>query len=239
VKIGGFDTHEAQVENNQHTIGTHADLLADIDEAVMAFMQDLELLGNDDRVVGMTFSEFGRRPVSNASLGTDHGSAAPMFFFGNAVKGGVIGGNAVINSSMTYEDNLTHEFDFRQLYASILEQWLGVPAQKVSSVLLGSFDTVEIIGESLITGTPEPIENKLKVFPNPLNGQASIELLSEGQPLSMDLMDLQGRMVQRIYSGTLPSGKHTIHWSTSDLKPGRYFVIQTSQSGRRVTSVVK
>jgi len=239
VKIGGFDTHESQVVEGNHAIGNHANLLAQVDQAVSAFMKDLELLGTDDRVVGMTFSEFGRRPVSNASLGTDHGSAAPMFFFGNAVKGGVIGSNPLIDSSMTYEDNLTHEFDFRQLYASILEQWFGVSSETVASVLLGSFDTIEIIGESLVTGTPNPVENKLNVFPNPLNDQAFIELLADGQPLSMDLMDLQGRIVHRIYSGTLSAGKHTIQWNTSGVKKGHYFVIQKSQSGKRVVSVVK
>ena len=92
-------------------------------------MRDLEYLGIDDRVVGMTFSEFGRRIVSNASSGTDHGSAAPMFVFGNEVIGGVTGSNPHIPSKATYKDNLDMQYDFRQVYASVLEQWLGASVE--------------------------------------------------------------------------------------------------------------
>ncbi|NQZ75135.1 MAG: DUF1501 domain-containing protein, partial [Ekhidna sp.] len=124
VRIGGFDTHDAQVEEN-HSEGEHAILLKDLNDSIASFMKDLEFHGVADKVLGMTFSEFGRTILSNASNGTDHGTAAPMFFFGNAVRGGVVGDNPVIDRSMNYEDNLPHQFEFRQLYQSVLDQWFG------------------------------------------------------------------------------------------------------------------
>ena len=136
-----------QVESD-HSRGEHTYLLETLNDAIVAFMNDLDYHNIGDKVLGMTFSEFGRTILSNASNGTDHGTAAPMFFFGNKVRGGVTGSNPVIDHrSMDYYDNLPHEFDFRQMYNSVLDQWFGVEQDTRNSVLLGSFDTVEIIGD--------------------------------------------------------------------------------------------
>jgi uncharacterized protein (DUF1501 family) len=81
VSIGGFDTHSAQVDASDTKEGAHAELLSQLSVAIEAFQDDLELLGISDRVVGMTFSEFGRRDQSNGSTGTDHGAAAPLLVF--------------------------------------------------------------------------------------------------------------------------------------------------------------
>ena len=122
VQLGGFDTHDAQVEDADHTTGEHADLLRQLDTAVSSFMNDLRYQGVSDRVMGMTFSEFGRRIVSNASLGTDHGASAPMFIFGDQVEPGVLGTNPQLDVQMSYVDNLPYEHDFRSVYSSIMEQ---------------------------------------------------------------------------------------------------------------------
>ena len=87
VSMGGFDTHAKQVETADTTTGAHARLLGRLSEAINAFQDDLAMLQAEDRVVGMTFSEFGRRIQSNASGGTDHGAAAPVFVFGKNVRG--------------------------------------------------------------------------------------------------------------------------------------------------------
>ncbi len=239
VRIGGFDTHDAQVEANDHATGEHADLLKTLDDAVMAFMKDLEYQGTDDKVLGMTFSEFGRRIVSNASLGTDHGAAAPMFVFGNAVKGGVLGDNPTIPSAATYGDNLQMQYDYRQVYASIMEQWLGISASNISATLINDYSTLPIIGEGVISGTADKLAADFKVYPNPLNGQAIIDFISNGESMSIELADMQGRKVSQIFSGKLPMGKQQLPWDTSKLKSGRYFVIQNSESGRKAFSVVK
>jgi len=96
VNLGGFDTHSGQVDLSDNTMGKHASLLKKLSESVHLFMEDLEVQKLQDRVVAMTFSEFGRRIKSNESSGTDHGEAAPMFFFGSKVNPMVFGSNPVI-----------------------------------------------------------------------------------------------------------------------------------------------
>jgi uncharacterized protein (DUF1501 family) len=82
VNYGGFDTHANQTVANDTSIGSHATLLGNVSNAIKAFMDDLKFQGIEERVVGMTYSEFGRRVLSNGSSGTDHGAAAPLFVFG-------------------------------------------------------------------------------------------------------------------------------------------------------------
>ena len=93
LSIGGFDTHANQTVDGEPTTGEHAELLRELSDAICAFQDDLKLLGIEERVVGMTFSEFGRRIRSNDSLGTDHGTAAPLFVFGSCINSTVLGDN--------------------------------------------------------------------------------------------------------------------------------------------------
>jgi len=239
VRLGGFDTHDAQVVTGDHTTGEHAELLKTLNDAVMAFMQDLELQGTDDRVLGMTFSEFGRRIVSNASLGTDHGAAAPMFVFGNAVRGGVLGDNPTISANATYEDNLAMQYDYRQVYASIMEQWLGISSENISATLAKDYTTLPIIGEAVVSGIEDRMASDFMVYPNPLNGQATIDFVSNGESMNIELVDMQGRKVSQIFSGKLPIGKQQLPWKTNKIKNGRYFVMINSASGKKAFSVVK
>lgn len=242
VRIGGFDTHDAQVVDGDHTKGEHAELLKQVNDAVMAFMQDLELQGTGDRVMGMTFSEFGRRIVSNASLGTDHGAAAPMFVFGNEVAGGILGNNPTIDQKTTYEHNLDMQFDFRQINASILEQWFGVDSGDTSNALLGEFDTLPIIGkqEPVVSGLHAGNgDSPATIYPNPLNGSTKIDFISDGKPIEISLMDMQGRKLEQIHSGKTNSGKQTISWNSSYIQPGRYLVIFRNENIQYSKSVVK
>jgi uncharacterized protein (DUF1501 family) len=144
VSTGSFDTHAKQTETDT-TTGTHAKLLQRVSEAIGAFMSDLQFLQIQDRVMGMTFSEFGRRIKSNASGGTDHGVAAPVFYFGNNVKSAVIGSNPVIPEKATVNDNVPMQHDFRSVYASVLQNWLNMPAQEVQQILLGDFQLLPIV----------------------------------------------------------------------------------------------
>ena len=128
VVLGGFDTH--QQEDTRH-----AALLADVDAAVTAFMQDLAAHGQDHRVTLMTWSEFGRRVGENGSKGTDHGAAAPMFVIGGAVKGGLLGAQPSLTDTVD-GGNLKYTMDFRSVYQSLIRDWLGADP---SAVLGGSF----------------------------------------------------------------------------------------------------
>ncbi|MEQ8471207.1 MAG: DUF1501 domain-containing protein [Marinoscillum sp.] len=238
VRLGGFDTHDAQVEAADHTTGEHAELLKELNDGIMAFMKDLEMQGTEDRVVGMTFSEFGRRIVSNASLGTDHGAAAPMFFFGNAVQGGVTGANPNISPSASYDDNLEWQLDFRQLYGSILKQWLGATDTHLDDSLLGTFEEVPIIGERNKALNTTRKTAGLMVYPNPLNGQATVRVAPTNESVTIDLLDLQGRKVVNIYRGRI-NQEMDIHWTTAHIPSGRYLVTVRGQYTKRVFSVVK
>lgn len=130
VTLGGFDTHA----NEQ---ATHDTLMQTFAQGLSAFYTDLQKHGKADNVVVMTWSEFGRRVEENGSEGTDHGTAAPMFILGNSVSKGIYGEP----SSLTNLDdagNLKYTIDFRSVYATVLDRWLGASSQDVLGGNFGS-----------------------------------------------------------------------------------------------------
>lgn len=138
VTINGFDTHNDQVDSADHTQGEHASLLGKLSSAIGAFQQDLENQSLDNKVVGMTFSEFGRRIKSNGSAGTDHGTSEPVFVFGSAVNPAIIGANPVLPANATVNDDLPLQHDFRQIYSTILTDWFGVSASNTQAIMNGN-----------------------------------------------------------------------------------------------------
>jgi uncharacterized protein (DUF1501 family) len=122
VSIDNFDTHANQA-------ATHANLLSELSGAMTAFYKDLAARGHKDRLCLMTFSEFGRRAKENGSKGTDHGSGAPMLLVGGKVKSGLVGEHPSLTKLEM--GNLKHNIDFRQVYAAVLDQWLGVSSEQV------------------------------------------------------------------------------------------------------------
>jgi len=137
---GSFDTHAGQGGAQ----GRHGNLLKQFADAVKAFYLDLGQQGNTERVLTMSFSEFGRRVAQNASQGTDHGTAAPMFLFGPMVKPGVHGEHP----SLTDLDNgdLKYRIDFRTVYAGILNDWLKTDAKEV---LEGNYRPMQVVAKKL------------------------------------------------------------------------------------------
>ena len=125
-----FDTHVHQVDQHQR-------LLTYVSDAISGFLRDVERIGRADDVVLMAFSEFGRRPSENANLGTDHGTAGPMFIAGKPVRGGQYG-DPVDLGRRAADDNLHHTTDFRRVYATLAEGWLGVKSE--GGVLRGRFE---------------------------------------------------------------------------------------------------
>ncbi len=122
VSQGGYDTHSGQS-------GTHERLFGELDSALGAFVADLKTQGNLDRVTIMTFSEFGRRVAENASGGTDHGAAAPMFVLGGKVKAGLHGSQPSLTE--LGDGDLIYTVDFRSVYATMLDKWLHAPSEVV------------------------------------------------------------------------------------------------------------
>jgi uncharacterized protein (DUF1501 family) len=121
VSHGGFDTHNQQ-------LNSHDRLLGQLDNALKSFFADLKEQGNDQRVVVMSFSEFGRRVAENASAGTDHGKASCLFIAGPSVKGGLHGTHPSLSDLS--EGDIKHTVDFRSVYGSLLTDWLHAPDLK-------------------------------------------------------------------------------------------------------------
>jgi uncharacterized protein (DUF1501 family) len=145
VNMGGFDTHAKQTDAGDTTSGVHAKLLGKLSVAVDAFMDDLIMLNIADRVIGMTFSEFGRRIKSNASGGTDHGAAAPVLIFGNKVNSGITGTNPILPMLATDNDNINMQYDFRSIYASLLKDWFRVEHGESRKILFNDYPILPII----------------------------------------------------------------------------------------------
>jgi uncharacterized protein (DUF1501 family) len=131
VELDGFDTHSQQP-------AAHAALLQQLGDAMRAFVDDVEHHGHGNRTLVMTFSEFGRRVAENASQGTDHGAAAPMFLAGTRVRAGLVGEHP--NLDELEDGDIKFHTDFRQVYATLLERWLGWSGK---SVLGGNFKPID------------------------------------------------------------------------------------------------
>ena len=135
LSLGGFDTHTQQA-------GAHERLLKEMGDAVAAFLSDLKAQGNLGRVSLMTFSEFGRRVKENASGGTDHGAAAPMFLAGGGIKSGLLGQMPSLAPRDLFDGDVKYNTDFRSVYATVLEKHLGVKSAGILRTqfpLLGAY----------------------------------------------------------------------------------------------------
>ena len=243
VEYGGFDTHDNQVDASNHTQGEHTYLLGQVSQAIKAFVDDCDGLGVGDRVLGMTFSEFGRRVLSNASGGTDHGTAAPMFLFGNSVNGGMIGQNPIIPNQVDYWYNMDMQYDFRQVYSTIFQQWLCVPKDDVENLLFKDFDQLPFIKNSPcgFVGSEEHVYNTnvIKVFPNPVMDYAQIEFQGSNSQVRIDLYDLQGKRVSSPIRGNFNAGNHIQGFSMKGLPSGTYIVKYTSGTVTQSAKLLK
>lgn len=129
---GGFDTHARQADS-------HKNLLQGFSDAMLAFQREMEALGKDKKVTTLVFSEFGRRSYENASAGTDHGAAAPMMLVGGNVKGGIHG--PIPDLDNLIDGDLKFAIDFRQVYATTVENWMGGDS---AQVLGQKFQTIDV-----------------------------------------------------------------------------------------------
>ena len=135
-EVGGFDTHANQV-------GGHERQLAEVSTAITAFTADMAAKGYGDKVTVMCFSEFGRRVQQNASNGTDHGAAGPMFLAGGRVKGGLHGEMPSLEADKLDDGDIKYTTDFRRVYATLLDKWLNSDS---AAVLNGKFEPMGLLG---------------------------------------------------------------------------------------------
>lgn len=240
--IGGFDTHANQVAGNNDPAGAHANLLRTVSDAVAAFHKDLQKQGLSDKVTIMTFSEFGRRVNQNGTMGTDHGTAAPLFVVGDTVRGGIIGRNPNLVDLDTQGD-LKPEFDYRQIYASVLQDHLGVEAAGVRSILANKdFTTLPIFK----TTTPRTVAESSpdfvleQNFPNPFFATTTIRYTLNARTYAkLSVFDMLGQQARIIREGTQDQGNYTVSFDGSGLPAGQYLLSLQTDSGQKIHRMIR
>jgi uncharacterized protein (DUF1501 family) len=222
VSIGGFDTHSEQIVEGDPLTGAHNELLRKVSQAIFAFYDDIQLMGKGDQVCGMTYSEFGRTIGDNESFGTDHGAAAPLFVFGKSVNPGIIGVNPVIPTNIDFSEDVPMQYDFRSVYASVLQDWFGLTTP--ADVLGDSFPILPIFGDSVKTQeTPRGDGLQFSNAPNPVRSTTTITFSIPSGHVSLNLLDAQGRVVRKLAEGQFPAGVHNIVMDRRDLPAGTYY----------------
>lgn len=206
VNMGSFDMHNDQVNANDPKTGWHANQLQQLSEAIQAFQTDLSSMTNsygamEDQVFGMTFSEFGRTIKSNNTNGTDHGTTAPMFLFGNKINPTVLGKNPEVwdASQGKMKSDLDLQFDYRSLYATAIHQWFGLDKGDVDGLFGKTFEdgsnpTQNIYdggfhcnlpiflngGIPIATGVDEGVVSSEGIYPNPSAGTIKYVGIQDG-----------------------------------------------------------
>ncbi|KAF0151631.1 MAG: hypothetical protein FD143_1764 [Ignavibacteria bacterium] len=217
-QLDGFDTH-----SNQLT--AHQTLLQNLADSVIAFQRDIEKAGLADKVVIMTFSEFGRRVKENASEGTDHGTAIPMFVIGKNVQGGIIGANANL-TSLDNNNDIKFIYDYRQLYASVLKDHFGMTTAEAKDILLKDFTTLPILKPTTEIQDYDTVPTEFSLaqnYPNPFNPSTTISYqLSAFSNVTLKVFDVLGNEIATLVNQTQHAGKYQIMFDASRLASGTY-----------------
>ncbi len=242
VNQGGYDTHGNQVNSSDHTIGAHANLLRDLSNAICAFQEDLVKLNVHDRVIGMTFSEFGRR-IKTTGSGTDHGSAAPMILFGSCINPVILGNNPVISPTTTDQEGVAMQYDFRSVYGSVLNQWFKVPKAKVQTLISPDYQDLPIIQGCSISSTVEQLAGRsfeLRVLGNPVSSKIEFSITEDkANTYTVALFDELGSMLLK---NTYKSSADTPvlgRFDVEQLKSGAYFLRVSDRHYQKVERVLK
>lgn len=251
--VGGFDTHGRQIAaEGQILLGNHAERLQQLVEAVSAFLKDLRGLGLGEQVTACTFSEFGRCARENGSLGTDHGTLAPMFIFGDTVNAGMQGKNVNL-SDLTADFQLKgQQFDYRQVFATLLQDWLGAGPYAIEQSLFDGFSKLPLIAGAHIAPpdcykgsvrTEDVFEKEnpvLTASPNPADRHT--EIIFQAQ------QSFEGRLSVHSVAGVLmqahrvqiQTGVNRYYLEMGRWPAGTYFIRLEAPSGRAaVCRVVK
>ncbi len=242
VSYGGFDTHSLQTTTTDTSVGTHANLLKNVSDAIKAFQDDLSYLGVEKRVMGLTFSEFGRRIKSNSSSGTDHGAAAPMFIFGSNARQNVHGTNPAIPASVTVNDNIPMQYDFRSVYATMLQDWMCVKTDDLQQIMLQNFQSLPLINSAACT-TVIPDTSGITLldnYPNPFVSSTTIRFNTAGGHTLIQIIDTTGRVLKTLVDKdfALP-GRYTIEFNSMQLPTGVYYARFQNGAVQQVRSMLK
>ena len=243
VSLGGFDTHANQVNLGDVTGGDHANLLKTLSDAVAVFQEDLKLLDLEKRVIGMTFSEFGRRIQSNAALGTDHGTAAPLMLFGSCVQAGILGDNPEISDQVDPQEGVAMQYDFRSVYGSVLMDWFGVEESEVRSLLYQDFQYLPLLQLCQSVATEDPVADadslNLSCFPNPFQDWTTIRFTTNKEWARISIFDALGSELKVLSEQQFPAGEHQLRWDSETLPKGTYFCRIVTKERQKTKRLVK
>ncbi len=244
VQLGGFDTHDNQVVDGATTTGIHSGLLRELSDAICAFQDDLNLLNVSDRVIGMTYSEFGRRIRSNAALGTDHGTAAPMFLFGSCVENQILGDHPVIDTQIGIDEGVPMQYDFRDIYGTILQNWLGLNADDAGNVIHPNIQLLPLFKPGCITTSSDNQVNSedtldIQLYPNPASSFVNIELTDLIGRAKVVVFDGKGGVVNSFEIDKSSSQNRVIILNTVDYPTGSYFVYVENRGIRKIKKFIK
>ena len=235
LELHGFDTHS----NQGGLDGIHSRLLAEMSEAISSFQSDIEKLGHSKRVLGITTSEFGRRPYENGSMGTDHGTSNVMFAFGDAVKGEIIGSHFVFLPFRDHQ-NLRFSTDFRSIYFEVMVSWFGQSSDFAAKVLGSKFAYVEKTGFIKITKEdptlpPPPVvpqknadvnapnnpenprniteQDAFVLYPNPIQGNSAFLSMTLYFQCEVKITQsyVNGQVLGQIHQKTYRAGLHSVY----------------------------
>ena len=241
VSYGSFDTHSLQTSTTDPTIGSHANLLKNVSDAIKAFQDDLKFLGVEERVVGMTFSEFGRRIKSNSSTGTDHGAAAPMFLFGKNVIPKLWGDNPTIPANVNVNDNIPMQYDFRSVYASLLENWLCVQHADLQQIMLKDFQNLALVNNADCIPIPPISAGKsyLEIWGTPFTQSTKIVYKTDGGHTLLQIFDTMGRLIITPVDADLAAGSYNYTYNSGPLPTGVYYARLQNGAIQQVKAMIK
>ena len=235
VKIGGFDTHASQVESYDPTMGVHAALMYHVSSAMKAFQDDLRARGLEDRVLTVTTSEFGRRIASNGSYGTDHGTGGPIFIFGKGVQPGVVGKVPDLGPD---KGNIDMQYDYRQIYANLLRDWMLVDQAKIESDIFfkdfingpkeegGNFAPLPLATQVISSVNESFVSQRYHLsdcYPNPAKDKTVFNYrINATVHVNVSLLNGQGQQIHTWVDEEKEAGSYEMSVEVGSLQPGMY-----------------
>jgi uncharacterized protein (DUF1501 family) len=236
LSMGGFDTHTTQQYFGNG--GTHPSLLSRFSDGVAQFMHDMTKLGYADKIVGLTVSEFGRRPYENGSLGTDHGTASVQFVFGTQVNSGVFG-NAPNLKNVNGNGDFYYQIDYREVYGEILTDWFGLTMGEMRDVLQKD----DIIPLDVLKSQASSVARDrsirggvaiTSVAPNPFGSATTLEFIVDRPGhVRLQVAALDGRVVATPVDRYMEAGDYRVP-VMGDFPSGTYLC--TLRAGDRIDS---
>ena len=218
VTIAGFDTHANQPDKHQR-------LMTNLTKAISNFYNDLSSQNLDSNVLTMTLSEFGRRSKENASSGTDHGAASTMLLFGKGLEGSGFVGNHPDLNELDNHGNLKPTNDFRDVYASILENWLCIDSDVVDATLRNTFNRLNLGLTCSSLGIEDDKFSDFKHYPIYSENNVYVEfILKRAMHVEIQLINILGQNVGKVHNERHVSGTYRVNLNPQARRysPGQY-----------------